>query len=145
LKKIPGVVANSIIKEIDSSGSGNVFPHDTTYFRWTADNFGPLWVPKKGATINLTPQNIDLYTGDALKCMKRNTWEQQGERFLSMVKEATTYTFKMDYYWMMGDNRHKSQDSRFWGFVPEDHIVGKHPLSGSVGNMDQGGIACSDL
>jgi len=124
LKKIPGVVVSSIIKEIDSSGSGNVFPHDTTYFRWTADNFGPLWVPKKGATINLTPQNIDLYRR-CIEVYEKNTWEQQGGKVLINGNEATTYTFKMNYYWMMGDNRHKSQDSRFWGFVPEDHIVGK--------------------
>jgi len=124
LKKIPGVVVNSITKEIDQSSSGNVFPHDTTYFKWTADNFGPIWVPKKGATINLTPQNTDLYRR-CIEVYEKNTWEQQGGKIFINGKEATTYTFKMDYYWMMGDNRHKSQDSRFWGFVPEDHIVGK--------------------
>jgi signal peptidase I len=122
LKKIPGVIPNSITREFD--GNGDVFPYDTTYFKWTIDNFGPVWVPRKGASINLTPQNIDLYRR-CIEVYEKNTWEQQGGKVLINGKEATTYTFKMDYYWMMGDNRHKSQDSRFWGFVPEDHIVGK--------------------
>ena len=124
LKKIPGVIVSSITKDIDPPGSGPVFPYDSTYFKWTIDNFGPVWVPKKGATIDLTPQNIDLYKR-CIEVYEKNTWEQQGGKILINGKEATTYTFKMDYYWMMGDNRHKSQDSRFWGFVPEDHVVGK--------------------
>jgi len=124
LKKIPGVILNSIAREIDSSGSGNIFPHDTTYFKWTADNFGPILVPKKGLPISLTPQNIDLYKR-CIQVYEKNTWEQQGGKVLINDKETSTYTFKMNYYWMMGDNRHKSQDSRFWGFVPEDHVVGK--------------------
>lgn len=124
LKKIPGVITSSITREVDPPGSENVFPHDTTYFKWTVDNFGPLWVPKKGGTIDLTPQNIDIYRR-CIEIYEGNTWEQQGGKILINGQEATKYTFKMDYYWMMGDNRHKSQDSRFWGFVPEDHIVGK--------------------
>lgn len=124
LKKIPGVIPESITREIDSSANGAVFPYDTTYFKWTVDNYGPVWVPKKGATITLTPQNIDVYRR-CIEVYERNKWEQQGSKIFINGKEATTYTFKMNYYWMMGDNRHKSQDSRFWGFVPEDHIVGK--------------------
>ena len=124
LKKIPGVIPESITREVDSSANGAVFPYDTTYFKWTVDNYGTIWVPKKGATITLTPQNIDVYRR-CIEVYERNKWEQQGSKILINGKETTTYTFKMDYYWMMGDNRHKSQDSRFWGFVPEDHIVGK--------------------
>src|SRR5215471_1952280 len=124
LKKMAGVIPETISREVDSSANGAVFPYDTTYFKWTVDNYGPVWIPKKGTTITLTPQNIDVYKR-CIEVYERNKWEQQGSKILINGKETTTYTFKMDYYWMMGDNRHKSQDSRFWGFVPEDHIVGK--------------------
>jgi len=129
LKTIQGVNVSSITKELttyspDMDPTERTFPYDSTYFKWTKDYFGPVWVPKKGETINLTPQNIDLYRR-CIEIYEKNTWEQQGGKILINGKETTTYTFKMDYYWMMGDNRHKSQDSRFWGFVPEDHIVGK--------------------
>jgi signal peptidase I len=124
LKKIPGVIVSSITKDVDPPAAGPVFPYDSVYFKWTIDNFGPVWVPKKGGTIDLTPQNIDLYKR-CIEVYEKNTWEQQGGKILINGQETTKYTFKMDYYWMMGDNRHKSQDSRFWGFVPEDHIVGK--------------------
>jgi signal peptidase I len=100
------------------------FPQDTTHFKWNLDNFGPLVIPKKGTTVQLTPENIALYRR-VIGVYEGNKLEEQNGQFIINGKPATSYTFKMDYFWMMGDNRHNSLDSRFWGFVPEDHVVGK--------------------
>jgi signal peptidase I len=100
-----------------------VFPYDTLH-KWTLDYFGPIWIPKKGATLHLTPENYSVYER-AIRIYEKNDFTMAGGKFLLDGKEITDYTFKMDYYWMMGDNRHGSQDSRYWGFVPEDRIVGK--------------------
>jgi signal peptidase I len=100
-----------------------VFPYDTAH-RWTSDNFGPIWVPKKGVPLKLNAQNYGLYER-AIRVYERNQFEMRNGQFILNGQPVTEYTFKMDYYWMMGDNRQGSQDSRYWGFVPEDRIVGK--------------------
>ncbi len=123
VKKQPNVLSIKPILETDAVDA-EMFPNDTINYKWNRDNFGPLPIPKANDVITLTPQNISLYRR-LITNYEKNTLEEANGNFIINGVATNKYTVKNNYYWMMGDNRHRSQDSRYWGFVPETHVVGK--------------------
>lgn len=129
----------SSITPVQSQESDNLYPLNGN-MGWTQDNYGPIWIPKKGEKIQLTLENLPVYERP-IKVYEGNSLEvTDAGKILINGQETSEYTFKMDYYWMQGDNRHNSADSRYWGFVPEDHIVGKPIMVWLSTDKDRNGL-----
>lgn len=124
LKTYDFVKGVTIVKAAKDISEPMLYPN-STLFKWNRDNYGPVTIPAKGMTVQLTPENIAMY-GPVIKNYEGNDDVVVDEKAIKIAgKQITSYTFGQDYYFMMGDNRHNSADSRYWGFVPKDHIVGK--------------------
>ena len=138
LKNNPTV--KSLTRKFSPKGEKeNVFPNVKS-LNWNKDNFGPIYIPKKGKTVDLNKESLPFYKQIIVE-YEKNSLQVNGDEILINGKSVTDYTFQQDYYWMMGDNRHNSEDSRYWGFVPFDHVVGKPVFIWMSWNTDGKGLS----
>lgn len=119
LKNVPGIT--NVIRIVSHDVEKGIFPHTKN---WNVDNLGPIYIPQEGKTVELNAETLPFYK-NIITDYEHNKLEVNGNEIRINGNVVTSYTFKQNYYWMMGDNRHNSEDSRYWGYVPEDHIVGK--------------------
>jgi signal peptidase I len=140
LIKLPYVT--SVMRSVQAPGQGtstSLFPNRPDLYPWNVDNFGPIYIPQKGVTVKLDVNTLPFYER-IIHAYELHDLKVEGDKIYIDGQLADSYTFEMDYYWMMGDNRHNSADSRYWGYVPENHIVGKPILVWLSRDKENGGI-----